>query len=456
MTITQTADGIALALPSVAGACSLSDSELMALVDEYGAARRQVDAGSAVLARELAARSALELGHAGLAARNGLKSAEKLVQKLTGVSFSDARALATAGAVLDAVERGTSAWLAPVADAIVSGQLSASAAAAISAGLGEPSREVSAEELQDAAATLVALAADSTPEDTAKAARTVRAHLDIDSVAHLEAHRRSQRSLKWCELPDGTTRMTAILDPESAAVIVGALSTALSPRRGGPRFVDPAEQERATSMAVDTRTNEQLAVDVLVEIIGLATRAAGTPIDDESQFGSSGVFGQKSPAVRVHVQAESLGSGRGLAYFEGQSAVVSIETAERHICTSGILPILFDRNRPIDVGKIQRLHSSRQRAALTAFWNGCAFGDCDTPPQFTEVHHMEAFDRRSGNTTLVNGICLCRFHHMEVHANGWRIQFREDGTYWLIPPSTLDAQRTPIQLRSKSPLPRAG
>ena len=69
---------------------------------------------------------------------------------------------------------------------------------------------------------------------------------------------------------------------------------------------------------------------------------------------------------------------------------------------------------------------------------------------------MEAFDRRSGNTTLVNGICLCRFHHMEVHANGWRIQFREDGTYWLIPPSTLDAQRTPIQLRSKSPLQRAG
>ena len=54
------------------------------------------------------------------------------------------------------------------------------------------------------------------------------------------------------------------------------------------------------------------------------------------------MFGQKSPAVRVHVQAEALQSGRGFAYFEGQSAVVSISIAERHLCLSGILPILFD------------------------------------------------------------------------------------------------------------------
>ena len=78
------------------------------------------------------------------------------------------------------------------------------------------------------------------------------------------------------------------------------------------------------------------------------------------------MFGQKSPAVRVHVQAEALQSGRGFANLEGQSAVVSISTTERHLRLSGILPILFDGHTPIDAGRTQRLHSPRQRAAITA------------------------------------------------------------------------------------------
>ncbi len=183
-------------------------------------------------------------------------------------------------------------------------------------------------------------------------------------------------------------------------------------------------------MLDDPRTNEQLAVDTLVEIVQLATRTAG----------SGRVFGQKSPAVRVHVQAEALQTGVGVAHFEGQSAAVSISTAQRHMCLSGILPILFEGNTPIDVGRTQRLHSPRQRAAITALWNGCAWGGCDKPPQFTEVHHLEAFN--GSNTTLANGISLCRFHHMQLHANQWSIRARADGTYWLTPPPRARARRT--------------
>lgn len=243
------------------------------------------------------------------------------------------------------------------------------------------------------------------------------------------------------------TRLSALLDPESAAVIVGALSTALSPRRGGPRFVDAVEVQRAQAMLDDPRTNDQLALDSLVEIIELATRTDG----------SIRIFGQKSPAVRVHVQAEVLEAGVGIAHFEGQSAPVSIQTAERHICLSGLLPILFDGNAPIDVGRAQRLHSTRQRAAITAQWNGCAWGECDRPPQFTEVHHIDAYDGH--NTTLANGISLCRFHHMQLHANGWAIDARADGTYWLIPPRSGGSPEStvpPRELHSKSPLRRTG
>ena len=205
-------------------------------------------------------------------------------------------------------------------------------AAAIAAGLGEPSLAISSSDLREVATVLVSCAGTATPEDIAKAARLARARLDTDSVEDLEEHRRSRRTLSWFETADGMTRLHALLDPESAAIITGALATALSPRRGGPRFVDPAEVQRAQDMLDDPRSNDQLAVDTLVETVQLATRAAG----------ATAMFGQKSPAVRVHVQAEALQSGRGFAYFEGQSAVVSISIAERHLCLSGILPILFD------------------------------------------------------------------------------------------------------------------
>ncbi|MGV8896212.1 MAG: DUF222 domain-containing protein [Rhodoglobus sp.] len=442
----STSDTI-IVLPSVVGVASLPDDALLSLQGELGVARRRVDASSAVIASEIARRSDRSLGQQGLAARTGESSPERVIQKLTGVSFTEARALTTAGAALEAVQNGQSVWLSAVAEAVSLGELSVASAAGIVSGVGVPSATVTCTDLGGIAAVLVSRAQHASPEEVAKAARTARARLDTESVADLEAHRISRRTLTWFETADGMTRLSALLDPESAAVIVGALATALSPRRGGPRFVDPAEIDRAQGMLDDPRSNEQLAVDTLVEIVQLATRAAG----------STKVFGHKSPAVRVHVQAEALETGTGFAHFEGQSAPVSIQTAERHICVTGMLPILFDGNTPIDAGRTQRLHSPRQRAAITAHWNGCAWGDCDKPPQFTEVHHIEAFNGH--NTTLNNGISLCRFHHMQLHANGWTIHTRSDGTYWLTPPpdpTTHQHHRQPTEMRSKSPLQHTG
>ncbi|MBG6056547.1 hypothetical protein IWX81_002985 [Salinibacterium sp. CAN_S4] len=446
-----TPDDTVIVLPSVGGVGSCADEELFALQGELGLARRRVDARAAVVAAEIARRSDRALGQQGLAARAGEASAEKLIQKLTGATASEARALTGAGRALESVQGGGAAWLSTVAGAVTSGELSVASAAAIASGLGEPSAAVSSGDLLEVAAVLVSRAGSATPEDIAKAARLARARLDTDSVADLEEHRRSRRTLAWFETGDGMTRLQALLDPESAAIIVGALTTALSPRRGGPRFVDPAEVQRAQDMRDDPRSNEQLAVDTLVEIVHLATRAAG----------STAVFGQRSPAVRVHVQAEALETGRGFAHVEGQSAVISIQTAERHICVSGMLPILFDGNTPIDAGRTQRLHSPRQRAAIAAQWNGCAWTDCHRPPQFAEVHHLDAYN--GSNTTLANGISLCRFHHMQLHANGWAVKKRDDNSYWLTPPpgqpglpglSGLHGE--PIELHSKSPLQHTG
>lgn len=188
-------DDTVFVLSSVMGVGSLPDGALLALQSEFGKARRRLDARAAVVAFEIARRSDRVLGQQGLAARSGEPSPEKMIQKLIGVSFSDARALTTTGAALDAVRHGGSEWLATVTDAVTEGDLSVASAAAIVGGLGVPSAAVSSTELLDAATLLVGRASRSAPEDVAKAARTARARLDSESVADLEAHRRSKRTL---------------------------------------------------------------------------------------------------------------------------------------------------------------------------------------------------------------------------------------------------------------------
>ncbi|WP_309617539.1 DUF222 domain-containing protein, partial [Salinibacterium sp.] len=208
-----------IVLPSVAGVGDLADVQLLALQSELGAARRRVDASSAVIACEIARRSDRALGQQGLAARTGQSSPEKVIQKLTGVSFSDARAMITAGTALDSVHSGNAGWLTTVAGAVTDGTLSVAGAAAIMTGLGKPSETVTGADLGVVATVLVSRAGASTgigaaaPEDIAKAARTARAQLDLGSVADLEAHRLSKRSLTWFQNSDGMTRLSALLDP---------------------------------------------------------------------------------------------------------------------------------------------------------------------------------------------------------------------------------------------------
>jgi Domain of unknown function (DUF222) len=464
---------VVLVLPSIVGLGGLADEDLLEVQRQAGAARRRVDAVNAAIAGEIARRSDRALGHAGLAARTGASTPEKAVQQLTGVSLTDARALTSVGLALGRVLEGESPWLVPVEQGVADGTLSVASAAAITNGLGVPSSDVAADDLLTAATDLVDFAQHATPESTAKAARTLRELLDVATIADLEAHRRSRRTLTWAEQPDGMTRMVALLDPESAAIITAAIDAVLAPRRGGPRFVDTGAggaggggragvsdglaadgamstgaTDDAAALLVDARSIPQLAVDTLVEIVNLATRASGSAVDQAH------LFGDRSPAVRVHVQLKSLRAGVGAAYFEGRSGFVSAATADRHVCTAGILPVLFTGTHPIDAGKTQRLHTVRQRVALTAQWNGCAWHDCDRPPAMTEIHHIDAFNGQ--NTTLENGIPLCRFHHMELHANHWQIRrIRRPGhdvSYWLQPP---DDTTHPIRLRSRNPLTAA-
>jgi hypothetical protein len=434
MTTTTT---VTLEVPDLTGVSAVSDELLIEWMQRWAQARRVVDAALAVLAAQVQVRSSLELGYNGLAQRSGARTPDALVAQVTGTSVPEARTMVSVGTLISE----PAPWLAEVATHVAAGTVSIGAAAAIQQGLGTPSADVAADDLADAAHRLLTESAGLPPEKVARQARELRDELDADGVADREAALREKRFLRLTPQADGMTRIFGMLDPESAALVTDAIDLVTAPRRGGPRFVDPTEKARADGIVADPRTTEQLALDGLVEMIRIAGAA------DPGR-----VFGVRRPAVRVDVSLADLDRRRGAASIEGQSAAVSVATAERLGCGGGFLPILFDGTHALDLGRSRRLYSGTQRDVLAAMWGGCAITTCDRPPSWTEAHHIDEWDRDVGRTDVRDGVLLCRHHHMMVHNRGWRI-WRSGGEYFLDPP-VGDPLHTRVKLQTKNPVRR--
>ncbi|MBX3092787.1 MAG: DUF222 domain-containing protein [Cryobacterium sp.] len=497
---------------------ALEDAALLASQRELSELRRIVDARSSLVAGEVAYRSRRDLGYSGLAQREGFQNAEKLVQATTGSTRREASTLVTAGTlVLDSkmlgavdaetgeVPEGFAArepWLSAVGVAVADGWLTVDAARAIRSGLGElegngsQSREsgdsdtagsdfgVTSEELERAVRELLDVARGDdgngspfrrvNPDELYRLAREKRDELDESGIAEREQLAYSQRSLRRSMRPNGLSRYTLDPDLEMSAWLDDVYDKLTSPRRGGPRFVDPGDRAWADDIATDTRTTEQYLHDAFLGLLhkgvdadradartessrDAGSRTTGSRTTDSHSAGTRSaarqtprIIGSKLPAVRVLITEESLRTRTGHGRIEGTGTPVSIETVERQICVSGTIPIEFGRDgNVIDLGREARLFTTHQKIALAARDGGCMFPGCDRPASWTEAHHIRHWSRDGGNTDLADGILLCRHHHMLVHNNHWEI-IRKHAKYWLIPPPDVDPKQHPRELVTKS------
>lgn len=466
---------------------SWADADLLATQAALADARRHLEAMAAVVAGEIAHRSRRELGHSGLAATRGVRTAEDLIATVSGTSRRDARTLVKAAELLsvamsaDAGDTSGGAgsetdartdavagprWLAVLGEAVGSARLSVQQVEVIRVRLGAvtgadellaagatgESTRVASEQrdaldasLTAAAERLVAAAAGLTIEQLAVRASHARDDLDVVGIAARERQLHEKRYLRLIPQADGSTRVDGLLDPESAAILVPICDATTSPRRGGPRFVDPDAHQRAEDIVRDTRTTEQLTLDTFVELIRIGAR-----VDDGK------LLGERKPTVRILVTKRDLeaprtveGSRAGAAFFEGQPDAVSIETAERHICSSGAIPMLFDDDgRVLNLGREQRLFSEKQRLAMAARDGGCLM--CDRPPSWTEAHHIDHWEEHHGETNIDDGVLLCRHCHLLLHNRNWRVR-RDGGAYSLERPDEDGIlRRTPLSSRSRA------
>ena len=413
----------AFAAPASEG---LSDSSLLQMQRDLAEIRRRVDAWSASVAAQIAHRSRHELGGDGLARRLGARTPELLVQQLAGTTTREAHTMVRVGTLIS-----EPSVLQAVGAAVADGRLSLDVADVIRAGLDRVDPSVPGASVADAAESLLADAPTLTVEKLATRAREVTAGLDEQHVVDRERAMRTARYLRIAPQPNGMTRLSGLLDPESAAIIVATFDAVTSPRRGGPRFVDPAAVDYAERITRDERTTEQITVDAFVELVRIGAAAAPD------------IVGAQRPAVRVLVTDFDLTRGAGFGHIEGQRSPISIATIERELYDRGTVALDVDTTgQVINVGRSRRLFTARQRIGLAVRDGGCRFPGCERPPSWCEAHHIIPWSH-GGRTDLADGILLCRHHHLLLHDNGWRVT-RRDSNYFLVPPASLDQNRTPI------------
>lgn len=436
---------------NVADFQSADDAALVELSRLAAQEKQLAEAHLALVAGEIAARSTREMGHSGLAQREGFRSPEEFVRVTTGSTGRDAitavrvgrlvREAATDGDVDPATGEqfeATEPWLAAVADAARAGRLSVGAADAIRTGLGPPSDGVDALALEGAARQLCDEATTLDVDRLLRRARELRDELDEAGIADREREQFERRSLRHYRLSNGMGRVTWDLDPENYAVVTELYDRATSPKRG-VRFVSGDKKETADRILNDPRTIEQLASDTMLGLL-----QAGASVDSSQLLGVGGA------AIRVLVTKKTVEAGEGHGRIEATPQPISIKTVERLICAGGATEVTIGAfGQPLDLGREKRLFTKKQRIALAVRDGACLFGACERPPSMAEAHHIKHWKRDGGRTDIRDGVLLCKFHHLLVHNNGWEIE-RAGDEYLLIPPPDVDPSRRPLPMPSKS------
>lgn len=227
----------------------------------------------------------------------------------------------------------------------------------------------------------------------------------------------------WRQAVDGP----GDLDMESQMIRRGL---SLSPTSGGMRRIDgwltqlageALEAALDTHMPPpvdgDTRSPRQRRHDALEEM-------ANCHLTHEV---STQVAGER-PQIQLLADLQAL---RGLAGGTHETvdggAVVDVEAARLVGCDSSVSRIVLGPESEIlDVGRKTRVWTVAQRRAIVARDRICTWSGCERPAKWADIHHVHHW-ADGGDTSVGNGVLLCRFHHVLTHIDDQSRRRRTDG-----------------------------
>lgn len=152
--------------------------------------------------------------------------------------------------------------------------------------------------------------------------------------------------------------------------------------------------------------------------------------------------------IVVHLRAGRVLVGDDGRVELGDGLAVHPRTLQRLGCSSMIQAMVDDGDaRPLDLGRRVRVASAKQKLALAALYDTCAFPACEVPVRWCEFHHLEPW-AKGGRSDLDNYRPLCRRHHHLVHEGGWRLAVGHRGAVVAFAPDSPEPQRPGMALSS--------
>lgn len=264
------------------------------------------------------------------------------------------------------------------------------------------------------------------PEDLEALVRSWVLSLSSCDAEAVGERRRSRRYLRAHITSDQLVRVSAQLPLDDGGDdLLSVIQAARSQTMG----------ESPADAAADARSHEQRAADILSWMIRAAMR-----VDDSlprlAGESPSLMISVPEAVLRRHAEldlrippADRPNIGHATTVQSGEA--MPVIAAMRILCDGAVRSLLVDdHDRPLRLGRTQRLFSWAQRRALTHRHKQCASPGCTVPPGWCEAHHVRPWGD-GGATDIDNGILLCGFHHHEVHRARLEVVRDADGG-WLV------------------------
>jgi hypothetical protein len=233
----------------------------------------------------------------------------------------------------------------------------------------------------------------------------------VDIVEPLSVRQTATALEYWRQAADGP----GDLDMEAQ---MSRRGLSLSRTTGGMRRVDGwltqlAGEALEAAMAAhmpapahgDTRSTRQRRHDALEEM-------ANCHLTHENQT----EVGGERPHLQLLTDLEDLlGIAGGTHETVDQGDVVDVEAIRLIGCDSSVSRIVLGPDSEIlDVGRKNRVWTAAQRRALVARGRTCTWSGCERPTKWADIHHLHHW-ADGGDTSVENGVLLCRFHHVHTH-----------------------------------------
>jgi len=264
-------------------------------------------------------------------------------------------------------------------------------------------------------ATLLMWAQHSTASQMEKFAALYRRH--GENAAAMSQHR--ERPFTSWEEDDGMVSFRVRLPAEQAAVVRKAIEAAASMLDGQDEDELPVEQRMAMIDEPPAHPDEDVSAETRC-----ARRADALVRVAESYLEPDGRPRSLAEKYQVHVHLDLRRDADG-PVPDPDAPALAEETVRRLGCEAGLVPVLYEDDEILSVGRKTRAVPPAIRRALRLRDRGCRFPGC-THTRHVDAHHVRHW-ADGGETKLSNLVELCGRHHRLLHEGGYGLRAADDG-----------------------------